>query len=146
MKKITLIFSTALFAVASLLTSCSTPSEKVDVAQDNVEQAKEDLRKANEAYLADIEAQRTETNNRIDANRQSIADFKERIKDAKKEAKDDYNSKIEALEHKNTDMKRRFDEYKADGKTGWEIFKKEFKHDMDVLGQAFKDLTVNNVK
>lgn len=43
-------------------------------------------------------------------------------------------------------MKKKMDDYNMDGKENWEKFKTEFNHDMDELGQAFKDLTVNNVK
>ena len=42
-------------------------------------------------------------------------------------------------------MKKKMDDYKAEGKEQWEAFKTEFSHDMDELGQAFKDLTVKNV-
>jgi len=38
------------------------------------------------------------------------------------------------------------DDYKQDGKENWEKFKAEFNHDMDELGKAFKDLTINNIK
>ncbi len=41
---------------------------------------------------------------------------------------------------------QKMNDYKANGKENWEIFKKEFNHDMDELGKAFKDLTVKNVK
>ena len=50
------------------------------------------------------------------------------------------------MEQKNTDLKRRLDDYKQDGKENWEKFKIEFNRDMDELGKAFKDLTVKNVK
>ncbi len=43
-------------------------------------------------------------------------------------------------------MKIKMDNYKEDGKEKWEAFKSEFSHDMDELGSALKDLTVNNVK
>ena len=54
--------------------------------------------------------------------------------------------KIDELEQKNSELKKRLDDYKADGKEKWEKFKAEFSHDMDELGKAFKDLTVKNVK
>ena len=38
-------------------------------------------------------------------------------------------------------MKKRMDDYKADGKDKWEIFKAEFSHDMDDLGKSIKDFT-----
>ncbi len=37
-------------------------------------------------------------------------------------------------------------DYKAEGKEKWEIFKAEFSHDMDGIGKTFKDVTVKNVK
>ncbi|MFN0047523.1 MAG: hypothetical protein ACKVOU_00200 [Cytophagales bacterium] len=43
-------------------------------------------------------------------------------------------------------MKKKMDDYKEDGKENWEKFKTEFNHDMDEIGNAFKDLTVKNVK
>jgi len=43
-------------------------------------------------------------------------------------------------------MKQKLGDHKEDGKENWNAFKKEFNHDMDELGNAFKDLTVNNVK
>ena len=43
-------------------------------------------------------------------------------------------------------MKKSMDDYKAGGKEQWEKFKAEFNHDMDELGKAFKDLSVDNKK
>ncbi len=54
--------------------------------------------------------------------------------------------KIAELDSKNTDMKRKLDNFKANGKDNWETFKTEFSHDMDELGNAFRDLTVKNTK
>ena len=38
------------------------------------------------------------------------------------------------------------EDYKADSKENWESFKTEFNHDMDELGNAFRDLTIDNKK
>lgn len=43
-------------------------------------------------------------------------------------------------------MKKKLDDYKADGKDKWEQFKKDFSRDMDDLGNAFKDLTTKKTK
>jgi len=51
--------------------------------------------------------------------------------------------KIDALEQKNRDMRNRIAAYEK-SQSDWESFKREFNHDMDELGQAFKDLTVDN--
>lgn len=54
-----------------------------------------------------------------------------------------YAKKIENLEKKNQDLKIKLEAYETN-QSNWEKFKREFNHDMDELGKAFKDLTVNN--
>ena len=56
-----------------------------------------------------------------------------------------YAENIAVLEQKNRDMRARVDAYEK-SQNGWDSFKREFDHDMDELGQALKDLTVNNKK
>jgi len=130
----------------TILTSCSSPSQKLEAAQENVKDANDDLYEANEAYLNEIDIYRRESAAKINANNQSIADFNARIESQKKEVRDDYKKKIAELEQKNTDAKKRLDGYKADGKDNWTNFKLEFSRDMDALGKALKDLTVSSAK
>ena len=129
---------------AALLSSCNTPAQKVENAQEAVIDAKQDLKQAREAYTLDIENYRKETAERIAANNRTIAAFNERIASQKKEAKEDYRKTIAELEQKNTDMKKRMEEYKEDGRENWDVFKAEFNRDMEKLGQAFKAFTVRN--
>ncbi len=142
-KSILMSSATALLAI-TMLSSCNTPAQKVENAQQNVSEANQDLEDANEEYTRDMENYRRETNEKIAANNKSIAEFNSRIQDKKNVAKTEYQNTIIALEQKNTDLKKRMDEYKEDGKENWEKFKIEFNHDMEKLGQAFKDLTVKN--
>jgi phosphoenolpyruvate-protein kinase (PTS system EI component) len=147
MKNLNLIFAIPTLMGASLFfTSCSTPAEKVKDAKENVTEAKNELKDANEAYLADVESYRREAAEKIEANNQAIIEFNKRVQNEKMEARADYKKKIAELEKKNTDMKKRMDDYTADGKDNWESFKMEFNRDMESLGLAFKNLTVNNVK
>lgn len=134
-------------AISSItLMSCGTNAEKVENAEANVIEANQDLNKANEDYLTEVEAYKKQTAEKIVANEQSIADFKLRVEKEKKEVKANYKKKIAELEQKNSDMKKTMDDYKAEGKDKWESFKNEFSHDMEELGQAFKDLGENNIK
>lgn len=135
---------TATTLLAITLLSCNTTAQKVENAQQNVAEAKEDLEKANAEFAKDMENYRRETNEKIEANNKSIAEFNSRIQDKKNAAKADYQNTIIALEQKNSDLKKRMDDYKEDGKENWEKFKIEFNHDMEKLGQAFKDITVKN--
>ena len=90
--------------------------------------------------MKDMDSYKKQITDTIDANIKSIADFKVKIQHDKKHAKAFYDEKIEALEKGNTAMKKKMDEYKAEGKEKWEEFKKEFSNGMDTLGKAFKDL------
>lgn len=135
------------FIVAGLtLTGCNTPAKKVEAAKENVTEAQKDLEKANEEYQVEIENYRKETLQKITDNDKIIADFKVKIEHEKKDIKVEYEKRVDELAKKNIEMKKKLDDYKADGKEKWEKFKAEFSHDMDELGQAFKDLTVKNVK
>lgn len=146
MKKSILTVVTFALLTGALLTGCNNPSEKVANAEDKLIEANKDLDKANAEYLAEMETYRKEAAAKIAANNESIAAFNARIETEKMEARADYQKKITALEQKNTDMKRRMDGYKAEGKDNWEKFKTEFNRDLEELGKAFKDLTVKNVK
>jgi preprotein translocase subunit SecF len=147
-KSILTLTSAALFC-GLVLTNCNTPTEKVDNAEEVVIDANIDannaLEKANQEYLKDMENFRIETAEKFASNDKSVIDFNTRIVNEKKEAKANYQKQITDLEQKSSDMKKRIDDYKAEGKEKWNIFKTEFNHDMDELGLAFKDLTIKNV-
>ena len=146
MKKSILALAVFTFITSTVILSCNSPAEKVENAETEVIDANKDLEKANDDYLAEVESYKKETADKISANEQSIKEFNERIATEKKDAKVAYQQKIAELEMKNSDMKKKMDEYKQDGKENWEKFKTEFNRDMDELGKAFKDLTVKNVK
>jgi hypothetical protein len=146
MKKSILALAACTFLTGAILTSCNTPSQKVENAQENVAEANQELEQANKEYLEDIAAYRIETANRIAANDESIKEFNARMAKDKRAAKADYKKRVADLEQKNRDMKLRMDNYAEEGKDKWLIFKAEFSHDMEEMGKAFKDLTVNNVK
>ncbi|HXU26479.1 MAG TPA: hypothetical protein VN698_04545 [Bacteroidia bacterium] len=134
------------FIVGAILTGCETSAEKVAKAEINLNQANKDLNEAQEEYVADIENYRKETDEKIAKNEKSMAEFEARIANEKKEAKDDYNKKIIALQQKNTDLKKRMDDYKADGKDKWELFKTGFTRDMNEIKESLRDLTAQQDK
>ena len=123
---------------------CHSPEQKVDAAAVNVAEAKNDLTNAQEDYAKEIENFRKESNEKILANEKIIADSKLKMVNEKKESREAYNKKIEALEVRNSAMRKRMDDYHEDGNDNWHSFKTEFNHDMDELGHSLKDFTVNN--
>ena len=146
MKKSILILTTLTLITGAIVTSCNTPAQKVEDAQKNVIEANKDLNEANEEYLAEIESYRKVAEDKIAANDRIIADFNSRIEQEKQDVKADYKKKIVLLEQRNSDIKKKLDDFKADGKEKWESFKAEFNRDMDELGNAFKDFIVKNNK
>jgi hypothetical protein len=144
MKKSIVQFAVSACSVAFIAIGCSSPSEKVEKAQDQVVEANNNLDTAIKNYQADINAYRIETANRIAANELAIAKFNVKIANEKKEAKADYLKKIAALEKRNADMKIKLADYKEDGDDKWKTFKAEFNKEMDDLGKSIKDLTTKD--
>ncbi|MFM2049235.1 MAG: hypothetical protein RI955_1783 [Bacteroidota bacterium] len=142
MKKIILVitFCFGIISLGLISIGCNSSSQKVEDAQDNVIEANKDLEKANQDYLTDIENYKKESTEKIDANNKSINDFNARIANEKADAKIAYKNKIVALEQKNNDLKKRLDDYKAEGKDQWKEFKSDFNHDMNKLNDDFKSL------
>jgi phage terminase small subunit len=122
-----------------MYTSCDNTAQKVVKAEENVVDAEKDLQMAKEEYLADIEQYKLLSAEKIAANDRSIAEFNARIEQEKKEVRADYKAKIKSLETKNSDMKKKMDEYRVEGKDKWELFKTEFGKDMDELGESISN-------
>lgn len=131
---------------AIFLSNRNSSAENVAIAEDKMMVAQQDLDKANIAYLTEMKVYRQEAANKIEINNRNLAAFNARIDAEKAEATAEYKRKIGELERMNTDMKKRMEDYQANGKDNWDKFKIEFSRDMEKLGNAFKDLTVSNVK
>jgi F0F1-type ATP synthase membrane subunit b/b' len=145
-KRILFVFSAIVFVALATLTSCNTPAQKVENAKDNVENAQDDLDKANREYLVEVENFRKEIAARTVTNDQLIAELKAKAALENRELKSDYQKVIASLEKKNSDMKKKLEDYKENGKENWASFRAELNHDMDELGKALKDFFINNKK
>lgn len=144
MKQSILVLAIFSFLAGALIISCDSPAQRVEAAETNVAEAKDDLAQAKQEYLEDVENYRLQTAKKIEANNQKIADFNVKIEKEKAEAKAEYKIKVAELEQKNRDMKKKLDDYKAEGKDQWYTFKAEFNRDMEQLGNALENLTVKN--
>jgi chromosome segregation ATPase len=150
-KTISNITLTALIA-AGIFTGCQSPTEKVDAAKADVKQAKQDLKEeqkdanAEAAKKADAEEWRVykiETETSIKENDLRIAELRIKLKKPGKVLDPLYAKRIEVLEKRNRELQSRIDNYTPAPST-WQSFKTESKHDMDELGHALKDFTVDN--
>ena len=73
-----------------------------------------------------------------------IAEFKTRIENDKNENKVKYGNNLAALERKNTEMKRKLEDYRDEEKEAWDTFKSAFSHDMDDLGNSISNFFSND--
>ncbi len=138
-------FSAAVFTMLStttLLTGCNSPKEKLDDATTEVVDASADLVKANDAYLAEVESFKADVAQKIAANELSLKEYNAKLV---KKSNATLKKKIAELDSKNQDLKKKLADFKAEeSKETWAEFKTEFNHDMDGLGKAFSDLTIEN--
>lgn len=152
MKKTIIVFIATAFVALGLLTGCNTKEEKVADAQEKVADAKEDL--ADKKYDAKVERQVeekewqefvAESNAKIAINNEKIGDLKIRMKKSGQMENAVLTERIINLEKRNTELRKRMEMYDS-SQSNWDAFKKEFSKDMENLGQAIEDLTVDSDK
>jgi hypothetical protein len=124
--------------------ACNSPSKKVEMASENVTEAKEDLAEAREKYVAEVANFKRVSNDKMNANEVIIENLRAEMKSSKKEIKGDYEKRIEEMQKSNAEMKKRLNDYQDDDQTKWQEFKTEFNHDMDELGEALKEFGKDN--
>ena len=153
MKRTTFILPVAIsLAIAAFGFSCQSSAQKEKAAQKEVQDAKEDLREVRNE--ANAEAQKVATAEewkafRIDADEKirnndvRIAELRVKMKKPGVIFDEQYAKKIDLLQEQNRALIVKMDAYEK-SQSNWETFKTEFNHDMDELGKALKDLTVDN--
>ncbi len=146
MKKtiITLAVSSMLI-VGSVFTSCKSPAQKEEAAQQDLNEAQNEANaEAQKVATAEEWAEfKIEADAKIQSNEVRIAELTVKLNKPGKILDPIYKQRIETLEEQNRDLKVRLDVYEKNN-SDWETFKREFNHDMDELGKALKDFTVDN--
>ncbi len=139
MKNLKKVITISFMVIGVMLIGCFENSEK------SKQETKDNI-KENEDYKLEMDEYRFRITEQITTNENSIIAFRSRIANQKKEARADYEKKINELNNKNTDLKMRLDAFNAENKESWELFKVEFGRDMDELGNALHDFTINSQK
>lgn len=147
MKKTIFILAISTLSMG-VITSCKSGSEKVEDAKENIAEEQKDVEKAKMEYVEEYEKFRADQDLRMTENEKQIADLKAKSAELKKEARADYDKRVADLETRNAELKAKLRDYQHDenDNTKWESFKREFNHDMEEIGNAFKDLGKNNSK
>jgi len=155
MKKITFIIVSSITIISlGTFSACMSSDQKNKVAEDKVLVAEEKLQEAQEnAYeVADqtatddeLKAFKLESELQIRKNDVSIAELRLKMNNSDKKNDKIYAERIDTLVKRNENLNARIYNYQKTQRD-WNKFKREFKNDMDNLGQAIKDLGVNNKK
>ena len=147
------IFMLALIA-GSLFVSCKNNEEKKADAVDGVVEASKDLNDVNaeiknealtKANDQEWQTYKMEANKTIAENETRILELQKAINKPGNTFDATYKKSINDLNDRNTSLKNRIADYE-NNQTDWESFKREFNSDMDGIGKALKNITVNNKK
>jgi septal ring factor EnvC (AmiA/AmiB activator) len=138
-----LLIAITAFTAGTFLLSCDR--KKMEKTSESInQQLSEDSLK----FVEEWESFKKTSEEKIKAREEEIQALRLKIKESNQETKEKYQQKIDTLEKKNNELKKKLSDYASESnsnaKKRWYEFKREFNHDMDELGRAFKDLTVDN--
>ena len=152
MKKVILTLGAIAFMAVTIATSYGQePDKKSEKARENLKEAKSDvvdakmdLKEAQKDSVSDYQNFKKESDAKIKNNEKSIADLKVKSSKISQKNQAAYQKKVGELEQKNTKLKNELADYKEGTPDKWSSFKTEFNHDINELGKAIKDFTVDN--
>ena len=140
-KSIFTLAAMSLLMTGALFTSCNSAAQK----EDNTTTESQDAI-AEEQVVATAEewqAFKTDAEAKIKRNEIRIEELTVQMNKPGQVFDDLYKNRILELEQQNKKLQDRIIAYDK-SHTDWEKFKREFNHDMDELGEALKNITVNN--
>jgi len=138
----------------TIFTGCQSSVQKQEAAKAKVQDARQDLNEAQKdanaigrevATAEEWATFKSESEVKIRDNEIRITELNVKMNKPGETFDDLYKKKIANLELQNKEMRTRLIDYEK-SQSNWESFKREFNHDMDELGKALKDLTVDNKK
>jgi len=131
-------FLTVILLIAgSVFIGCDKNREN---AKDNVEQANQDMIDAQVLFEREWQQFKSDAELKINVNQEKIDDFKVAMKTTSTKFKAKYENEVLTLEQKNIELKKKLNDFIYERKENWEEFKKTFNNDMDIVGNALKDI------
>ena len=141
-----LVAAVTIFATVSSLTSCTTDKKNVEEKREDAVEATKEYEYVEKEYLKDIENYRKSTDVLILDNETKIVELRSETDLKNNQNKKEVQAKISELEIKNNELRLKMFNYQPNGRNKWEKFKKEFNHDMDELGESFKNFSINSTQ
>jgi hypothetical protein len=148
MKNTTYVLAIAMLAAGSMWSGCDSVAKRKDAAKEDLVEAQKNVREAKlnvqkavdaeewEAFKRDSEVKIRDNETRIDSLKVKLVKPGQLLDPI-------YENRIETLRQKNVDLRAEIGRYEAN-MSDWEKFKREFNHDMDELGLAIKNFTLDN--
>ncbi len=108
--------------------------EDVDIANENLRQAKLDS-------AAEYQSFRMQMELKLKENEQKIAELKAKAKSEKKDIDAAYEAELESLMKKNRELQSRVVTYKTSYADKWSSFKESFNQEMDEIGKSISRMS-----
>lgn len=147
--KIRLLIYTALPVILFFVGACSSASDQsknLENSSEEVDKAKNNLIKAQEAYNEELENFREEMKIAINNNKAMLKELRDSKWILDQKAKKKRIEQIAELQKKNDDLEFRLNNTNEQKQSNWKKFKEEFNYDMNELGKSIKDISNDNVK
>jgi len=132
------------------LTECQLSAKKLEIARNNMKDAKknvkiakEELNQSLEDSIKKIKKEKGAENN-IRNNGAEKSAFTSVFRNKEFRAK--YEQKLAELKQKRSDVKEKLEAYKSDGSKKWELFKRELNKDLDGIEKSVKNFMDYNKK
>ena len=81
---------------------------------------------------------------KISSYEKTIGELKAKIAQETKENIAKYEKTLTDIEQKASEIKKKVQEYKEEGKDKWAAYNDKFNHDLDELGKALKNFTIKS--
>jgi uncharacterized protein HemX len=121
-------------ALLSMLAIATTSYGKINPVKDAVT--------VQNGTETDYQKFKREQEDKMRENDREIANLKAKMAKEDQSVRVKYDKKIEKMEEKNNDLKKKMANFHDEGNdTKWKAFKRDFSKSMDELGSSMKDLT-----
>lgn len=144
MKKSIQMLGLVAFLLTPMLMSCETQAQKDDkvkAAQAELDQLTKDAadKAAKDKQKEEWAVYKRETNEKIQANADRIAELRVKKSTSGKVMSAVYAAKIDALQTRNSELRAKMDAYEKEN-SDWEAFKRDVQAELDAIGKAFEEL------
>jgi hypothetical protein len=142
-----ILFASGLMLLTSFY-SCKPKNEPVtEPSIENRIENKEERIVITEAELEKDRAEFKRTSElKMEENDKKIGELQAKAETADERMRAEYKTRINDLKERNRLQREKLGKYNGEGNENWEKFKREFNHDMDELGDAVKNFSIDNKK